>query len=178
MFRLPFAKRSDDSDAEELKATDEMWALPDMEAAPPWPPAAPEQRAAFQLEDAEIHPAGWFEAELAAWRPLPNDRVAWGFRFTREGAAPRASMLELVTGSAYRRDNHLARLLAALGAVARLEASEWERSETRAVLERTLSQLEPNRLVGGRCRIEVEHARDELGNVTARVNDVAPLGQA
>jgi hypothetical protein len=179
MFRLPFAKRPEEADAEELRDTDEMWALPDMEAAPPSPMAAvPEQRAAFQFEDQEIHPAGSFEAELSSWRLLPNDRVAWGFQVTSDSPRQRgAAPLELVTGATYRQDNHLARLLTALGAVAPREAAELDRAETRSELERTLSQLVPDSLIGRRCRIEVSHTRDELGNVAAQVSNVAPLGQ-
>lgn len=176
MFRLPFARRPDEADPEELRDTDEMWPLPDMEVAPPSPaiPAAP--AAPFHFEQSEVHPQGSFPAELATWRKLPGGRVGWGFLTEPAGAPtrPRSGLQEFVTGTTYRADNNLCHLLSALGCLPPAEADAAS-PQAQAELEATLSQLNPDALIGRRCCIDVEHVRDELGNVTARVAGVAPL---
>jgi hypothetical protein len=176
MFRLPFARRTDDPDVDEVRDADEMWPLPDMEPPPPPNPVVEERPASFQFEELEVHPRGTFPAELTEWRPLPGQRAAWTFETLPDGTpGGRPRRLEFVTGTVFRSDNNLCRLLTALRSLEPADCSAADTDAGRAALAARLSMLEPDSLLGRRCLVEVEHSRDDLGNVTARIHSVAPL---
>jgi hypothetical protein len=176
MFRLPFGRRGEVAATSDLADADEIWELPDMEPAGA-SDGSSLNAPAFGYEDAPIHPAGLFTAEFVAWRPL-DGRAAWLFRSLSEpGAEPLPyPPLPFLTGTVCRPDNHLSRLALALQIVSGIRSPEdLQRAASRLALEEALATLEPDSLRGRRCRIEVEHVRDDVGDTSARIRDVHPL---
>ena len=177
MFRLPFGR----SVAEpESAASEEIWDLPDM-AAVDTAEARHEHHGAahFVFEDAPLHASGTFTAELAGWRPLDDHRVAWMFRSVPDSDAGDAqpAALPLLTGTTCRPDNHLCRVLVALELLPEAHScDDLGDAAVRGAMREAVRHLNPDRLIGRRCRIRVEHYRDELGDVTARITRIAPVG--
>lgn len=163
----------------EADESGQEWSLPDMEAARP-SDADVWQEGAFRYEEPEIHPAGVFTAELVASRDGDGARATWIFRTVGEpvGQLGASGRLAYVTGTVCRPSNDLFRLLLALGAIP-VQAGEGlgGSADARASIRQAVESLDPDDLVGRRCRIEVEHVRDEVGDVAARVKSVAPMGQ-
>jgi hypothetical protein len=143
-----------------------------MEVGPPEPlpdAAHDTHRHLFHYEDAHPLPEGAYEAELVGWRKAHSHRVCWKFHPADPAhALPPGHKLEYETGMGCRPDNHLCHLFQSLGV---LDAALAEPDSC----ERLLDDLEPEDLIGRRCVIEVEHARDDLGDVHPRVRDVRPL---
>lgn len=177
MFRLPFGRRGEVAATSDFADADEIWELPDMEAAG-FSEAPSLSAPAFGYEDAAIHPAGLFTAELVAWRPLDGRRAVWLFRSLSEpGAEPLPyEPLPFLTGTICRPDNHLSRLALALQIVSGIRSPEdLQRAASRPAIEEALANLEPDSLRGRRCRIEVEHVRDDVGDTVSRIKAVHPL---
>lgn len=178
MFKL-FKGQPTAGDTPEVGDPADMWPLPDMEAVQETDPVHSPQPPPFHYEEAEVHPAGVFTAELVDWRPTDGQRAIWRFR-----AIPSSDYddwtphpLSFVTGTTCRPDNHLGQLLVAMGLVAEVRAPEdLDRPETRAALRERLRDLDPDELVGRQCRMLVEHVRDELGDLTARIRRLTPAG--
>lgn len=181
MWKPLFGRKSPHAVEDDERDVDYSWSLPDMEAAPHGHDATPASRHApsFQYDEADPYPAGAYTAELVGWRPLDEHRVAWGFRVIPDDDAQPANRepLAYFTGTVYRPDNHLSWLMAALGVVPEVRSAEdLSRAELRPVLREAVRTLDADTLLGRRCRIRVEHVRDDLGNVEARVAHVAPAG--
>ena len=179
MFKLRGSRPAGGEDAS-LRESDEMWPLPDMEAVESSEIGGEHHAAAsFLYEEVEPHPAGIFTAELTGWRPLEGHRAAWSFRVVPQddvNSAP-AGQVAFVTGTVCRPDNHLYRLLTAVGLAPDAHSrEELLAPDARRAIRDSVKGLHPETLVGRRCRIEVEHVRDDLGDVTARVTTVAPIG--
>lgn len=176
MFRLPFGRRGetggDPTDSDE-------WALPDMECVE-YTEVRPDHRdAAFDYEDPAVQPAGVFTAELVGWSPMDQRRAQWRFRVVPDsdvqGWSP--ATLSFVTSTVCRPDNHLFHLMAALGMVEGLHRPEDLQSPAvREQLRERCRELSAAELLGRRCRVEIEHVRDELGDVEPRIRRIAPLG--
>ncbi|MCC2672421.1 MAG: hypothetical protein K0Q72_4893 [Armatimonadetes bacterium] len=180
MFRLPFGRRAEGPDTDALRDDEGIWSLPDMEAAPDSDPHSQRDLPSFRYEEHAAHPEGVFTAELAGWRPLDSQRAVWQFRVVRmndyEPWSP--ELLPFVTSTTYRPDNNLGRLASALGLVSGVATPEdLQRPEARSAVRGAITALDPDQLIGRQCRIVVEHLRDEVGDVAARVKTVAPLGQ-
>ena len=175
----PFFSRGETRDSGgEAREREEMWELPDMEVAPlsTQEPRKPKLVPAFEYEEQELPPAGSFTAELAGWTPLDARRIAWRFVEVAGGEARvEGPFVEFVTGTVLRPDNHLCRLVAALGLAPSACSGDHPRTpEALDDLRRAAAALQPDLLVGRRCRLEVEHFEDELGNISARVARIGP----
>jgi len=179
MFKLPFGRRADGPGATEPHEAGEIWELPDMEAVSHSESVSPPAGSAFDYDDTLIHPEGVFTAELVGWRPLDGQRAVWRFRSVPPSDAeplPREP-LPFVTGTVCRPDNHLSRLAAALRIVPGIETpDDLQKPEIRAAIRDAIASLEPDALRGRQCRIEVEHVRDDVGDASARIKSVAPMG--
>jgi hypothetical protein len=168
-----------DVDGGEAREDGAIWALPDMEAvAAPETREEPRQRLPFVYEDARVHPAGVFTAELVGWQPVDGRRAQWRFLVVAANDFQEQERVPLVyhTGAVCRPGNNLYCLLAAVGAAPGLAGPEGAGPAARADARGAVENLEPEALLGRRCRIRVEHARDELGDVTAAITAVAPIG--
>lgn len=133
---------------------------------------------AFGYDDTQIHPEGSFIAELIGWRPLDGQRAVWSFRsLPGTSQAPLSrEPLRWITGTVCRPDNHLSRLVLALRIVSGVQTpDDLQQPSSRQAIQEALAALEPETLIGRRCRIEVEHVRDEVGDPMARIKSVAPL---
>jgi len=179
MFKLPFGRRTEGADAAEPRDAEEIWELPDMESVSQSESISPQSASAFGYDDTQIHPEGVFTAELIGWRPLDGQRAVWRFRSIAENGTeplPR-DPLPFVTGTVCRPDNHLGRLAAALRIVPGIETpADLQKPEIRTAIRDAIASLEPDTLQGRQCRIEVEHVRDDVGDATARIKSVAPMG--
>ena len=171
-MKLPFGRSTPRNDPGGEQG-EEFWALADMECVQD--PEARDERdsvPSFSYEDAKVHPAGEFTAQLVGWRALDTQHAVWTFRSDRQETPPLA--IPYVTGRVCRPDNNLCRLMAALGA-APDAGTGGDLSAFRAAMVEAAKALDPDSLVGKRCRIQVEHTRDDLGDVTAHIRTVAPL---
>ena len=177
MFKLPFGRRAEDA---ELRDEEEIWSLPDMEAAPDSDSHPLPDTPAFHYEEHEAHPEGVFTAELVGWRPLDSHRAVWRFRVVRTNELEpwNPELLPYVTSTTYRADNNLGRLASALGLVPGVAGLEdHQQPEARSAVRGAIAAFEPDQLLGRQCRIVVGHVRDEVGDVHAKVETVAPIGR-
>ncbi len=178
MFKL-FKGQPAAGETPEVGDPADMWPLPDMECVQEGDALHPHQPPPFHYEEAEVHPAGVFTAELVEWRPIEGQRAVWHFRAIPSSDyddwTPQA--LGFVTGTTCRPDNHLGQLLVAMGVVTDVRNPEdLDRPECRAALRTALRDLDPDDLIGRRCRMLVEHVRDDLGDLTARIRRLTPAG--
>ena len=181
MFRLPFGRKGGAADGDPVHGGgggDEVW--PDMEAME-YTEIRPEGREApsFHYEEGAVQPAGVFTAELVGWSPVDAQRTLWKFRIVPEDDVHywKPGILPFVTSTVCRPDNHLYQLVVALNVVEGIRSREdLSDPDTRTQLRDRCEALVPMDLIGRRCRIEVEHLRDDLGDTEARIKSVAPLG--
>jgi len=178
MLKRLFSKRVSADEAEELWHT--QWPLADMESV-----EAPEEQVearrapAFFYEDTQVHAAGVFTAELAGWRSLDPRKALWTFRTVAENDFEElyTEPLQYVTGVVCRPDNNLYRLVVAMGLAPEIrEPADLLKTASRAAVRQAVRSMQPDEFLGRRCRIEVEHVRDETGDVTARIKSIAPMG--
>ena len=179
MFRLPFGRKGA-VDGDPVHVDEDSWSLPDMEAVE-YTEIRSDMREApsFHYEEGAVQPAGVFTAELVDWSSLDAHRTLWKFRIVPEDDVHywKPGTLPFVTSTVCRPDNHLFQLMVALNVVDGIRTREdLNDAEIRAQLRERCEALAPNDLVGRRCRIEVEHLRDDLGDTEARIKSVAPLG--
>lgn len=167
-MRSLFGRKS--AEAQDASDGEPIWALPDMECVEsPEISTARGSGVGYQYEEPDLHPAGTFTAELTGHRRLEGQRVAWRFRTVpaNELDGARYPTLDFVTGTVCRPDNNLSQLLTALGLVPTSGAEP-------AAARDALGMLDTGAAEGRQCRIRVEHVRDELGDVTARITGVMP----
>lgn len=178
MFRL-FNRQTAPLGSPEMGSASDEWSLPDMEAVSDSEGLPAPHAASFHYEDTEVHPAGVFTAELIGWRSLDGHRALWRFRAVPSSDFEdwKPETLSFVTGTTCRPDNHLGQVLVALGLVPEVQNPEdLGKPEARAQLRAALDSLDPDDLRGRRCRIQVEHVADELGDVSARIRRLTPPG--
>lgn len=180
MFRLPFGRRGEEVNGDPIHDGDEMWSLPDMEAVEYTEiRSGAQETPSFRYEEGAVHPAGVFTAELVAWTPLDTSRAQWKFRVVPEDDVHDwpPGTLPFVTSTVCRPDNHLYHMMVALGVVDGIRSrQDLENPALREELRERCRTLSPDDLVGRRCRVEVEHLRDDLGDTEARIKSVAPVG--
>lgn len=178
MFRLFNRQTAPLGSPDPGNASDE-WSLPDMECVQDFEPEPAPPSASFHYDDAEIHPSGVFTAELIDWRALDGHRALWRFRAVPASDFEdwKPELLSFVTGTICRPDNHLGQVLVALGLVPDIRSpDDLGHPDARAQLRSALDTLDPDDLRGRRCRIQVEHVRDDLGDVSARIRRLTPPG--
>lgn len=178
MFRL-FSRQSAPLGSPNAVGLSEEWSLPDMECVQDSDVEPAHRATSFQYEDSEIHPAGVFTAELIGWRALDGCRALWRFRAipASDFEAWKPEPLPFVTGTTCRPDNHLGQVLVALGVVPGVQGAEdLDRPEIRAQMRAALETLDPDDLLGRPCRIQVEHVRDDLGDLSPRIRRLTPPG--
>lgn len=180
MFRLPFGRREEADESDAVYTGDEAWSLPDMEAVE-YSEIRQDSREtpSFRYEEGAVQPAGVFTAELVGCEPLDARRAQWKFRIVPDDDVHdwRPGTLPFVTSTVCRPDNHLFRLVVALGIPEGVRGREdLEDPAIREQLRERCRTLAAGDLLGRRCRVEVEHLRDDLGDTEARIKSVAPLG--
>jgi hypothetical protein len=166
-------------DPEAMRARRSGWHLPDMEAGHPedFQPAERARVQRFRYEDGKAPPVGEYLSELIGWQTLDAQRVAWRFQLLEEsgavGEAPGA-VLEIRSGVVCRPGNHLHQLLRALGGseCAPLDLGAASPAED---ARDVVNALDPDTLLHRRCRLQIEHVRDDLGDVQARIAALLPL---
>ncbi len=166
-------------DPEAAHARRRGWHLPDMEAGHPEDMERPEERVRrqrFHYEEGKTPPAGEHRAELVAWHPLDSHRIVWRFQLVAEEGTgePAGAALEIRSGVVCREGNHLHQILRALAgrecAPLALDAAPASRDAARDAV----NAVDPDTLLHRRCRLQVEHVRDDLGDTHARITAILP----